>query len=181
MTQILFGQNKVQILFIRESLKKHLHLHGTDLAMLNNVSNLKKCLSINDIINFICFNELILESLKPINILENTNFSGVMTEENTEILNLLTLTREPVKEEIKKELAHAENIMDSALYTIDPINEILFLVSVNDLFYEKIGSAITLRFFKDLLTLVNKFTGNETLFNMSIFKWYLSETASVQT
>lgn len=181
MTQILFGQNKVQILFIRESLKKHLRLHGTDLDLLNNVSNLKKCISINEIINFICFNELILERLKPINILENTNFSGVITEENIEILKLLVLTREPIKDEIKKELAHAENLMDSELYTIDPINETFFLVSVNDLFYEKIGSTVTLRFFKDLLTVVNKFTGNETLFNMSIFKWYLSETASVQT
>lgn len=87
---------------------------------------------------------------------------------------------ELIKKEMLKELESSSNIMDSSPYSIEAVNDSFFLVTVNKDFYKYLEVSARLTFFKDLLTVMNKFIGDKQLYNCFVFNWYLSENANYQ-
>ena len=70
--------------------------------------------------------------------------------------------------------------MDLSPYSIEAVNDNFFLVTVNKDFYKYLEVSARLTFFKDLLTIMNKFIKDKQIYNHFIFNWYLSETANYQ-
>lgn len=178
---MLISAKSPSVLFIQDTLKNHLSLHNVNLELLNDYDQIKKYISTEDLVSLICFNELLLDKLKPFTVVENTPTLADHFRFFTQaVVDHYNSVGKVIKKEMLEGLESSSNIMDSSPYSIEAVNDNFFLVTVNKDFYKYLEVSARLTFFKDLLTIMNKFIKDKQLYEHFIFNWYLSETANYQ-
>jgi hypothetical protein len=163
----------VNLVFVRNSTMKHLLKLGMKSTELEHVMDVKKYLSDEDLLDFIAFNRLISNKLKPAHVAEQLDYYANNDPYFVKIAPLMELGFKEIKDKLADRLETYNNNIDEPLFTIEHVSGTVYVVSVSDSFYKFVSGNGKLDFLIDILTVANKFTKDSILFNAFYFKCYL--------
>jgi hypothetical protein len=140
---------------------------------LEHLMDVKKYLSDEDLLDFIAFNRIISNRLKPPHVVEQLDYYANNDPDFVKIAPLMELGFKEAKDKLAGKLETYNNTIDEPLYTVEHVNGSVYVVSVSDSFYKFVSGNGKLDFLIDILTVANKFTKDSKLFNAFYFKCYL--------